>query len=110
MAMLQAMACGVPVVAARCGGLTEHVPAEVGLLAEPGQPEQFREKLAWLLGNENERRHMGAAASERVQGYSIGAIVDIWEGVYSEALLGARVRNQAPAHAPAEPTSSPTPP
>jgi len=100
MVLLQAMACGLPVVGARCGGLIEHIPPTTGLLAEPGRPDDFREKLGWLLGNQSAREIMGAAARQFSAAFSIAKIADAWEDVYRrlmrDAVLEARRPNAGP--------------
>lgn len=77
---LEAMACGIPVVASAVGGILEVVmPEETGLLvdiglrdadtSEPRDPEGFSQRLAAalnrLLADAALRRHMGAAGRER---------------------------------------------
>jgi glycogen synthase len=79
---LEAMACGVPVVASAVGGIKEVVvPGETGLLVpleprgpgdfEPRDPEGFARDLAAainrLLSDPEGRARMGARARERVE-------------------------------------------
>jgi glycosyltransferase involved in cell wall biosynthesis len=88
-AALEAMACELPVVASRVGGLPEIVDDEVGRLFEPGDPEALaRAVLAVLQGGDLPA--LGARARERV--------VDQWSNhrlaarhleIYEE-LLGRR--------------------
>jgi glycosyltransferase involved in cell wall biosynthesis len=51
---LEAMACGVPVVAARAGALPETV-GDAGLLVDPHDPEQFADGLLALVHDEELR-------------------------------------------------------
>jgi len=52
--IIEAMALGVPVIAARAGGVPEIITDGVdGLLAEPGHLEEYRERLERLLGSES---------------------------------------------------------
>jgi len=95
MVLLQAMACGLPVVGARCGGLIEHIPPATGCLAEPGRSEDFLEKLTWLLVNQSARECMGAAARQFAEAFSITKIADAWEDLYR------RVMRNAVSHDPA---------
>jgi glycosyltransferase involved in cell wall biosynthesis len=63
---LQAMACGVPVVAAAVGGLTDTVvDGFTGLLVRPGQPDGVAAALRRLLGNSALRDTYGAAGQDR---------------------------------------------
>ena len=68
LAVLEALACGVPVVASRVGGIPEQVREETGVLVEPGKPEALSRAIAELLGDEPRRRAMGAAAAADAQG------------------------------------------
>jgi alpha-1,6-mannosyltransferase len=49
---LEAMACGLPVVAVRSGGLAETVDAEVGVLAERSAPGPFAEAIEALFARD----------------------------------------------------------
>jgi len=62
--ILEAMACGRPVVAARAGAFPEFVDASVGALAEPHSAESMAEAIAALY--ERDLEAVGAAARARV--------------------------------------------
>ncbi len=63
--VIEANACGVPVVAADSPGLRDSVrPGETGLLYPYGEVEQLAAALIRLLQQEPLREHMGAAARE----------------------------------------------
>jgi spore coat protein SA len=66
---VEAMACGLPVVATRAGGMKEIIQDGVtGYLVEPGEVEpQMREYLLMLLKNDQLRREMGWRSRERVE-------------------------------------------
>jgi glycosyltransferase involved in cell wall biosynthesis len=58
--IIEAMACGKPVVASRTGGIPELVhDGRNGLLIEPGNPYDLAEKLAVILGEPELARRMG---------------------------------------------------
>ena len=68
--MLEAMACGVPVVATRFGGPAEVIAhGETGFLVDPTDPEELAGAIEALLSNPELRREMGRrtrrAAEER---------------------------------------------
>jgi alpha-1,6-mannosyltransferase len=62
--ILEAMACGRPVVAARAGAFPEFVDDSVGALAEPHSAESMAEAIAALY--ERDLEAVGAAARARV--------------------------------------------
>jgi glycosyltransferase involved in cell wall biosynthesis len=65
--LLEAMACGLPVVATRVPGHVDVVEDGVtGLLVPPRDPAALAEAIAVLLGDKPRRRQMGAAGRERV--------------------------------------------
>jgi len=66
--ILEAMACGTPVVATRIGGIPEQViDGRTGILVSPGSPEEFALAILRLLKSPNIRHEMGAQSSLRVQ-------------------------------------------
>jgi alpha-1,6-mannosyltransferase len=62
--ILEAMACGRPVVAARAGAFPEFIDDSVGLLAEPQDAASMADAIAALYDRDLER--LGAAARARV--------------------------------------------
>lgn len=64
-AALESMACQLPVVASRVGGLPEIVDETVGRLFEPGDPKALARAVV-LLVREGDLAAMGARARERV--------------------------------------------
>ena len=62
--LLEAMACGRPVVAARASAIPEFVDESVGMLAEPGNPASMAAAIAALY--ERDLDAIGATARERV--------------------------------------------
>jgi D-inositol-3-phosphate glycosyltransferase len=63
---LEAMACGVPVVASAVGGLIDTVVhGETGVHVPPRRPDLLAEMLGELLDDAPRRRQLGAAAARR---------------------------------------------
>jgi len=66
--LAEAMACGVPVVAARSGAIPEIVEhGRSGLLAPANDPRAFADNIAALAGDEALRKRFGAAAARRAR-------------------------------------------
>lgn len=87
MALLQAMACGVPVIASRVGGVPEIVRNGVdGILVDPGAEDQLVAALTLLAGDAALRRRLGAAGRARVVErfgieHSVRSLVGVYEGL-----------------------------
>jgi glycosyltransferase involved in cell wall biosynthesis len=80
---LEAMACGVPIVASKIGGVPDVVKdGENGLLVPPKDSEALADAIIYLLENEDVRDKMGKNGRKRVKGYSWEKIVEMTEKVY----------------------------
>lgn len=87
-ALLQAAACGVPVVAGRAGGIPEIIrDGENGLLVEPGDVQGLSAAIAKLCADEAMRCRFGSRGREiAFSDFSIDAMAGGNHAVY-EALL-----------------------
>lgn len=87
MALLQAMACGLPVVATRVGGVPEVVREGVdGILVDAGDDEQLVAALTLLAEDAALRRRLGEAGRTRVAErfgieHSVRSLVAVYEGL-----------------------------
>lgn len=88
LAALEAMACGVPVVASRAGGLAEVVDEHVtGELFEVGQVEELAAKMLKILGDDVAAKAMGQAARLRAETeFSLEKICPLYEAFYERVL------------------------
>jgi glycosyltransferase involved in cell wall biosynthesis len=83
---LEAMACGVPVVASAVGGLIDTVvDGKTGVHIPPRDPDAIAAALTELLPDVERRRAYGAAGSRRARArYSWGRIASATLHVYDE--------------------------
>lgn len=90
-AVLEAMALRVPVVATSVGGLPDVLnDGRCGLLVEPGNPYVLAERVVTLLRTPSLRRSLAEAAALRVrERFSIARMVRETEDVYREVLEGS---------------------
>lgn len=82
MVSLQAMACGLPVIAADSAGLAETVDATRGRLVAPHDPAAIAAAIADLLDHPAQREALAAAACRHAQRFSAESVCDVWEGLY----------------------------
>lgn len=84
-ALLEAMARGLPIVVSRVGGVPEVVGDEVdALLVEPGDPAALAARLAGLIEDPVRRRALGGAAVERVRRLADDDVYGRLDVIYDE--------------------------
>lgn len=86
MASLQAMACGLPVLAPDRGALAEFVSPSTGRLVAPDDAAALATAISGLLGDPAGRVRMGEAAHRLAQRHSVEAVSDAWENLYQSLL------------------------
>jgi N-acetyl-alpha-D-glucosaminyl L-malate synthase BshA len=86
--LLEAMSCKLPVITTPAGGIPELVrPGIDGIVTEGYDKEEFAEKMLSLLGNESQRKKLGAAGLARVEDkFTADKVVPIYEKVFEEAV------------------------
>ncbi|GAA1492698.1 glycosyltransferase [Curtobacterium herbarum] len=95
---LEAMACGVPVVASRVGGLIDTVVEDAtGLHVEPRDEDGLAVALAGLLDDPERRAAYGRAGRRRAESrYTWQKVTTDTERVYERLVAGGRVRPVRP--------------
>jgi L-malate glycosyltransferase len=85
---LEAMACEVPVVASRVGGLPEVITDGVeGFLVEPQNVADMAARALYILADDSRRREMGARARETAQlRFCSTKIIPTYEAFYRKVL------------------------
>jgi glycosyltransferase involved in cell wall biosynthesis len=86
MTTMQAMACGLPVVAVRCGALPEYVTDGVnGFLFEPGDVTKCAQCLKKVLSDHRMREKFAQESRKTAECYSVESVVNRMEEIYSSA-------------------------
>lgn len=92
MVALQAMACGIPVVATRSGAIPEYVPESAGMLVPERDTHALADALKTILCDEALRERLGRAAREHACAhYDARLNVRRAEQVIKERCLARRV-------------------
>ncbi len=89
--VLEAFACGVPVIATTLGGLPDLVEdGSTGLLVPPNDPEELARAITMLLEDPERARGMGARARAVAVGrFARDRHLDELDGIYATALAAA---------------------
>jgi glycosyltransferase involved in cell wall biosynthesis len=84
-AILEAQACGLPVIATNIGGNPDLVKADCGQLVEARCPEGLSAAILQLLRDPASRARLGAAARARTErDHSLSAMTLAYEALYRE--------------------------
>ncbi len=113
-ALMEAMACGVPVIGTRVGGVPDLIQhGQTGWLITPGSDQEAAQRVNALLGSAAERERMGRLARMRcIQGFSgetsCTAMASLFSGLVPPAReTQRRIGQVAPAARLARGKSSP---
>lgn len=88
--VIEAFACGTPVIVSRIGALAELVcDGETGLLFEPGNPRDLANKMAWAQAHPEQMATMGRKARAQYEAefsaeVNYQRLMEIYAGVLAE--------------------------
>ncbi len=107
LALLEAFAAGVPVVASRTGGIPEMLEDGVdGLLAAPGDAADLARAIARMLASPALRSACVAHARTRLEAFDVATIADRYESLYGAVAGRAAPVRQAAMLARPHPTET----
>lgn len=85
--IVEAMACGLPIIATRSGGVPEIVREGIdGILVTPGSASEVCEAVLKLLRDEGLRNSLSAAGTKRAEEFSLEKHVNQMVQVFEETL------------------------
>jgi glycosyltransferase involved in cell wall biosynthesis len=90
--LVEAFACGLPVIASRLGAMAELVvDGETGLLFEPGNPQDLADKMAWAQANPDKMAEMGRNAWRKYEAeFTAARNYEQLMAIYEEAIQEQR--------------------
>lgn len=99
LALLEAMASGVPVVATNVGGIPQVVQdRRTGILCPPGDPARLAQSIHQLIRDDGLRQRLTDAARSLVEtSYSLKSTVSGYESLYTAAANGTDTSFSDPA-------------
>lgn len=87
--VLEAMACGIPVVGFDVGGIPEQVTEDCGFMVKSKDVRALGKAMERLLTNDKMRRNFGENCRKRVlKNYTIKEFVDNYIKIYNESIKG----------------------
>lgn len=84
--MMQAMACGIPVIGVRARALPEYINDNNGFIVEPNDEKAFAEKVLYLFQHPDVARKLGTGGRTYVEQFSNSAIGTEWEKIYADII------------------------
>jgi glycosyltransferase involved in cell wall biosynthesis len=85
-ALLEGIACGLPVVSTQLESVRHYVPGGVAILIDGNDPTQLADAIVRLARNPDERATMGRLARERAETLSWRCIAPHYERMYTELM------------------------
>ena len=90
-ALLEAMACQLPVVSTDCGGPRDIIRDGVdGILVPPDDVTALADAMDRLMANPDERRRLGAGALEVIERFSMEKVMTMWDEAVTHTCQAAK--------------------
>jgi glycosyltransferase involved in cell wall biosynthesis len=87
--LVEAMACGLPVIATKNGGVPEIVRhGKEGFLVLPGNSEEIAEAMSKMLKDQPLRESLGRFAEKRAEHFSLDSHVEMMIKVFDDVITG----------------------
>ncbi len=83
---MQALACGIPVIAADAWGFKGYITEDVGFRIPPGDVDLLTEKIVLLARDPALRKKLGIQGRAHVEKFSVRSIAEKWEAIYGQAV------------------------
>jgi glycosyltransferase involved in cell wall biosynthesis len=85
--LIEAMACGVPVVATASAGTRDIITDGVdGLLVDRHEPAAFADALVSILSDETQRARMASAAAASAGRFDIDRVTQLYDATFEGVL------------------------
>lgn len=106
-ALMEALALGLPLVATAVGGVAETVRDGVdGILVEPENPTALADALQRVIGDTQLRARLGAAALRRADEFDMARAIAVIEALYDDLTPGRADAGSTPPPRPLPPRRS----
>ena len=89
MALLEAMACGVPCISFDCpyGPAEIITPEEDGILVRNGNTDELADAICRLIEDTDKRIRMGKQAQKNIQRYSREEVMKLWNELFNTSFM-----------------------
>lgn len=85
--VLEAQACGLPVIASAVGGVPEIIESGAnGVLVPPGDPARLAEAVLWLMKSPGQARRLAEKGRQGVSRFDLALTLREIQGVYEEVV------------------------
>ena len=81
------MACGLPIIAAKTGGIVDYVKQDNGILVDPGNVQQIKDAISKMKNSPEKIIEMGMKNRDKVvKTYTWQSVTDDYENIYNKLI------------------------